>query len=122
MVSGVYIGQAAVAQQISFDITPPGVTVDVSSTPGKISAQTGKDSADFYLTSDEDFQAYQIRKVPADDSTVTEGTLIESGGGGTASSPIPLNVTAAELAAASLGEGQHRIKVFVQDIAGNWSV
>lgn len=123
MVAGVYVGESAVAVQpvIDIDITPPGVTVDATSTPGTISAQTGKDTADFYLTSDEDFQAYEIREVTDESSTRASGTLIESGGGGTASSPVALNITAAELAAASVGDGQHRFKVFVQDMAGNWS-
>ncbi len=123
MYGGFAYGQVAYASALSlgFDVVPPGITIDISSTATKISSVTGKNESSFTLTSDENFQAYKIKAVPDGSSPHTAGTLIESGGSGTAGVPKAVDVTASELSAASLGEGTHVIKVFVQDAAGNWS-
>lgn len=122
MLGGSYLGQAALGEFPFVDVTPPGVTLDLSTTATKISTVTGKNESAFSLTVDEDYLAYKIKVVPDGSSPHTAGTLVESGGSGSAGSPVSLNVTASELSAAGLGgEATYVVKVFVQDLSGNWS-
>lgn len=119
-VGGAYLAQTPVGGLGLFDFTPPGVTLDLSTTATRISSVTGKNEAAFTLTSDEAFLAYEIKAVPSSGSPRTSGTLIESGSGAAAGIPVTLDVTSSELLAV-LGEGSYVIKVFVQDTSGNWS-
>jgi hypothetical protein len=45
-----------------------------------------------------------------------------SGASGTSSTVVNCKIYGADLATASAGDGDKIIKVFVQDVAGNWSV
>lgn len=104
------------------DTTAPLPNITVNPSRSKISSQAGVSTSAFTFTVDEAHQAYQLRVVPAETSPVTLGTLIESGGSGLAGVARAVDVTAAELQAAGLADGQHRVKVFAQDNAGNWSI
>lgn len=103
------------------DTTPPILDITVAPTRTKISAQTGVNVTTFTFTANEDYQGYQLRAVPADNSLVSAGTLIESGSGGSSGVARQVDVTSAELQAAGLS-GALRVKVFGQDAAGNWSI
>lgn len=104
------------------DITAPTVTIISGPTRSKIGPVVGRDSFDFVYSSDEDFQAYQVRVVSSSTDTVAMGTLVESGGSGDADTQYTLTVTDDELFAASASDGSKTVKVFVQDLAGNWSI
>lgn len=106
----------------SGDTTPPTPTITVGASKSRISRVAGQDVTTFTFTVDEDFQAYQLRIVPGGSSPVTAGTLIESGAGGTAGAGKAVDVTDAELEAAGGVAGDSIIKVFAQDLAGNWSL
>lgn len=103
------------------DTTPPVTNISSGPSRTKISAQTGFDSTDISYTVDEACQAWKVKVVPATNSTHDQGTQIEAGGAVAAGGTINVNITNAELAAASAGDGAKIVKMFVQDNAGNWS-
>lgn len=98
-------------------------TVDITVTPSvtRVSRVVGKDITTFSFESPTRFVAYQLRAVPASDSLVSTGQLLESGGDGDAEEQIDVNVTDDELVDAGLSDGTHRVKVFVQDYSSQWS-
>lgn len=105
----------------SSDTTSPVVTV-VSVSKTKISRISPQDFTDVQFSADENFVEYQIRVVPANDSLVTAGTLIESGlMSGNSGTQYTKTITDDELVAASSPDGSKIIKIFVKDAAGNWS-
>lgn len=105
----------------SVDTTAPGTNITVGASKSRISRVAGQDVTTFTFTVDEDYQAYQLRVVPSGASPVTAGALLESGSGGTAGAGRAVDVTDAELEAAGGTTGDSIIKVFAQDLAGNWS-
>lgn len=104
----------------TLDVIPPTPTVGLP-TRTKISRVTGRDSTSFDWSSNEDFQAYQVRLVPLATSLVGAGTLLVSGGSGSTGQVITTTITDDEMVAAGAAEGTSIVKVFVQDNAGNWS-
>jgi hypothetical protein len=96
-------------------------TINSGPSVTKISQVAGKNVATFTFVADEDYDAYELRVVPSDTSPHTAGTLIESGGPGYLGATRDLDVTDDELVAASGGEGANVVKVFLQDLSGNWS-
>jgi hypothetical protein len=100
------------------DTTPP-VTLFVSETQTRVSAVTGFTTTDVTWSADEDCQAWQIRDVTgAPGQTEADGVLVASGG------PIAANaqqVTTISSASLSAGEGAKTLKLFAQDLAGNWT-
>lgn len=103
------------------DTTPPLVSITSGPTRSRISRVVGIDSTDVQFVANEDVQAWQIRVVPSSGSPSTAGTLIESGGALSSGASQSSNITDDELIAASGGEGTFIVKVFAQDLAGNWS-
>lgn len=107
------------------DTTPPIPDI-ISVTATKISRVPGKDALEINWQADEAFQAYQIRVVPDASSPVTAGTLVEEDqnplSGGDASTVYTATVTDDEVVNADPAEGSKIIKIFTQDLAGNWSV
>ena len=118
---GVYIGYVEPAA----DTTPPTPNIVVGPDVTRISDETGKDQVTFEWESDEDFQSYQIRSVPTAGSDHTTGSLIEENvtpaSGGTAGTNYSATITDDEITAVDPGDEIKIIKVFVRDIAGNWS-
>lgn len=122
---------AIISDSITLDTTLPVVTVGTPST-SKISKVDGFRAATNTFQSDSEFDEYQVRVVPSTGSTVTAGTLIPTTNGSVNTSgaaggyPAVTNTTVtidgADLEAASAGDGTKIIKVFVRDVAGNWSV
>jgi hypothetical protein len=104
------------------DITPP-ISALVSETLTKVSAVVGFNSTDVAWSANEAIQAWQFRVVTNTADPVTAGTLIKQATGVSiaANTNQTTTITEAELAAASPAQGSKIIKLFVQDIAGNWS-
>lgn len=104
----------------------PGMPLDtpeITALPNlsRISRVAGKDSTSLGFTTDFEYQAYQVRAVASEASTVETGTLIESGTGGVAGVEVPIVITDDELVNAGVGDGTHLLKVFTQLIDGRWS-
>lgn len=101
--------------------TPPVVTVISAGAP-KVSAVSGKNAITVTFTVSEDFRAYEVRVVPGSTSLHTAGTLAASGAGtGLGGDVQSVTVSEAALAAAGAAEGNNMVKIFAQDLAGNWS-
>jgi hypothetical protein len=103
---------------LSADTTPP-VTVFVSETKTRISAVSGFNSTDVTWSVDEACQAWQIREVAnATDLIGAAGQLVASGGAVPASTNQVTNIASSALSA---GDGTRLLKIFAQDLAGNWT-
>ncbi len=121
---------AAVTDSITLDTAVPVVTVtgpDVSA----VSAVAGFCTAAFSFSADSAFTQYKIKAVPASSSLHSAGAAVGTVNGSTnmagtgsfpANTPIACTINGADLAAASPGDGVKILKVFVLDVAGNWSV
>lgn len=121
---------AAVSATITLDTSVPAVTIigpDVS----RISKTAPKNVATFSFTSDVAFTEYKIKVVPSKSSLHDAGTLIGTANSSTnmnatgtfkASTAISCKVYGKDLEAASSGDGEKIIKVFVKNAHGTWSV
>lgn len=126
----VYNETAVTSTSITLDTSVPAVTIigpDVS----RISKTSPKDVATFSFTSDVAFTEYKIKVVPSKSSLHDAGTLIGTVNGSTnmsatgtfkASTAISCKVYGKDLEAASSGDGEKIIKVFVKNAHGTWSV
>lgn len=100
------------------DVRPP-VTLFVSETVQTVSLQAGFTTTQVTWSADEDCQAWQIRDVTgAAGQTVADGVLVASGGAITANAQ---QVTSVAGGALSAGDGAKTLKLFAQDLAGNWT-
>lgn len=95
---------------------PTVVSVDVT----KISRVAGKDIAAVDFTTDEAFVEYEVRVVPNGSSPRGAGSQLETAIVASRTSHS-ISITDDELVAASGIEGTNVLKVFVKDVAGNWS-
>lgn len=121
---------AAASATITLDTSVPAVTIigpDVS----RISKTAPKNVATFSFTSDVTFTEYKIKVVPSKSSLHDAGTLIGTANGSTnmtatgtfkASTAISCKIYGKDLEAASSGDGEKIIKVFVKNAHGTWSV
>lgn len=121
---------AAASATITLDTSVPAVTIigpDVS----RISKTAPKNVATFSFTSDVAFTEYKIKVVPSKSSLHDAGTLIGMDNGsanlrGTGTfkknTAISCKVYGKDLEAASSGDGEKIIKVFVKNAHGTWSV
>jgi hypothetical protein len=120
----VYACYAEVNLVSESDTTPPTPNI-VSVDRTSISGVSGFDAAIVTWTSSEAFQHYKLKVVSSGLDVHTAGTLIEQdqnpAAGGTAGTEYASTITEAELIAASPAEGAKIVKLFVQDLAGNWS-
>jgi hypothetical protein len=110
-------GSVDVVTQVAGDTTPP-VTLFVSETKTRVSAITGFTTTDVTWSADEDCQAWEIRDVTGTGQTVADGVLVASGG---AISAGVEQITTIASSALSAGEGAKTLKLFAQDLAGNWT-
>lgn len=129
----VYNESAQASDSITLDTTRPTVKItgpDVS----KISKITGKNQCSFSFnvtsTQEATFAEYKVKVVSsvgaAHDTGVQIGTSSGStnmSGSGSFPKATPVNcvINGADLEAASSGDGSKIVKVFVRDLAGNWS-
>lgn len=120
---------AAVSDTITLDTTTPVVITSAPDVP-RISKIAGKDTATFTFQSDSPFEEFKVKVVPATNSAETAGVQIpttngSSGVSGSAGYAANTNrtvtVKGADLEAASAGDGQKTIKVFVRESSGTWS-
>ena len=121
---------AAASATITLDTSVPAVTIigpDVS----RISKTAPKNVATFSFTSDVAFTEYKIKVVPSKSSLHDAGTLIGTANGSTnmtatgtfkASTAISCKIYGKDLEAASSGDGEKIIKVFVKNAHGTCSV
>lgn len=126
----VYNETSVTSTSITLDTSVPAVTIigpDVS----RISKTSPKDVATFSFTSDVAFTEYKIKVVPSKSSLHDAGTLIGTANGSTnmtatgtfkASTAISCKIYGKDLEAASSGDGEKIIKVFVKNAHGTWSV
>lgn len=126
----VYNETAAATATITLDTSVPAVTIigpDVS----KISKTSPKDVATFSFTSNTAFTEYKIKVVPSNSSLHDAGVQIGTANGSTnmnatgtfkVSTAISCKVYGKDLEAASSGDGEKIIKVFVKNAHGTWSV
>lgn len=126
----VYNVSSQCSDSIILDSTLPVVTIsgpDVT----KVSKITGKDVCSFSFQCDSVFKQYAVKVVSSYGAAYNTGTQIGTTNGSTnmngtggnyaASTPINCTIDGADLEVASSGDGTKIIKVFVQDLAGNWS-
>lgn len=125
----VYNESPEITASITLDTSVPTVTItgpDVS----VVSKVAGKNTCSFSFQSNVDFVAYKVKVVPATSSINTAGTEIGTTNGSTnmsasgtftATTPIQCTVNGTDLEIASTGDGTKIVKVFVQNVAGNWS-
>lgn len=126
----VYNETVAASATITLDTSVPAVTIigpDVS----KISKTSPKDVATFSFTSNTAFTEYKIKVVPSNSSLHDAGVQIGTANGSTnmsatgtfkAITAISCKVYGKDLEAASSGDGEKIIKVFVKNTVGTWSV
>lgn len=126
---------------ITLDTTAPTVTITAGPTttaggvPPKLSKVGGWDDAGVTWSPDSDIQAYKIKVVPSTGADHTQGTTIPTAAGSTnvnvasdgsvkvaAASAVTSHIRGTDLESAAAGDGNKQLKIFVQDMAGNWSV
>ena len=115
---------------ITLDTTLPVPDITVAASPTKISKQATADTCTFSFQSDVAIQAWKVKVVPAANSLHNAGTTIPVAGGSqnttggalAATTNQGVTIKGADLESASAGDGTKIVKVFVQDLAGNWSV
>lgn len=115
---------------ITVDTTAPVITISAGPDATRISKVAGKDVSVVQWSSDSALQAYKVKVVPSTSSLENAGTVIPAAGGSTnvaggavaAGTTITTSIHGADLESASAGDGAKIVKVFGQDLAGNWSV
>lgn len=119
-----------VTKEIILDTAVPVVTI-TGPDKSKISKVENFNVAAISFTCDVDFVEYKVKVVPATTSLQDAGVVIGTTNGstnmsGTGEYPdakaIDCTINGADLEAASAGDGEKIIKVFVRNAAGTWSV
>lgn len=128
----VYNESAAVSSSITLNTGTPTVTItgpDVA----RISKKTGKNLSSFSFISNVDIIAWKVMVVESSDALndtgtniqipITNGSINMTGSTKTnAGDSISCTINGTDLETASSGDGTKIIKVFVQNVAGTWSV
>ena len=121
---------AVVTKEIILDTAVPVVTI-TGPDKSKISKVENFNVAAISFTCDVDFVEYKVKVVPATTSLQDAGVVIGTANGstnmsGTGEYPdaeaINCTINGADLEAASAGDGEKIVKVFVRNAAGTWSV
>jgi hypothetical protein len=126
----VYNESSQASASVTVDSTLPTPSIQTGPDTTRISLQTGKDTCIFTWNCPEDIQAYKVKVVPATDSPHGAGVQIPTTGGSTnvagdavtASTTITTTLKGVDIKAADNPDGDKIIKLFVQDLSGNWSV
>lgn len=114
---------------ITLDTTAPVPNVTAGPAPAVISKQVGFRTSAFTVVPNSDIVAWEARVVvnatdargagtliPQTNGSVTQGGAVASGAN------INGSIDGRDLETASPGDAQKRVKIFMQDAAGNWSV
>lgn len=125
----VWNSSATATDQIVLDTIAPVVTISAGPDAAKVSKIAGKDTANFTWSADSDFDTYVVRVVPNSSSDHNAGSAILGAAGSTniaggahaAAEAIATAIKGTDLEVASAGDGAKTVKVFVRDLAGNWS-
>lgn len=121
---------ASASAQITLDSTLATVTI-TGPDKSKVSKVSGYNVINFSFTASEAFVEYKVCVVAATGAIHSAGTVIGTTGGSnntsgtgsfSADTAINVSIYGSDLEAASSGDGTKIIKVFVKDVAGNWSV
>lgn len=116
---------------ITLDTAVPVVNKVSGPTPARISDKDGHDTSNLSWGISEDIQAYKVKLVPDASTPHDQGVQIPDAGGSAnvqggakvAGGNTLTVIKGADLkAAAGNVDGDHSVKVFVQDLAGLWSV
>lgn len=128
----VYNETSQLSDSITLDTTAPVVTITNGPDVSRISKVSGRDTVTFTWESDTQFDEYKIKVVSSSADLHTDGTLIATSNGSTnlsgsagnyaATTGVTSTIKGADLEAASAGDGEKVVKIFVMDDAGNWSV
>lgn len=121
---------AELSDSIELDTTVPIITISSGPEPTKESKVEGKRTIAFKFQSDSKLKAWKVKIVPSEGSANTAGTLIAETNGSTNMSGTTLEketnkegtIDGRDLAVAVGADGEYIVKVFGQDLAGNWSV
>lgn len=121
----------AVSDSIIVNTAAPVPSVTAGPTPNRISKVEGFRISSLTWQADDAFDEYKVKVVPATNSTHTAGTQLLTTNGSTnvagaaggypATTGIATTIDGRDLEAASAGDGDKIVKVFVRDTAGNWS-
>jgi hypothetical protein len=114
---------------ITLDTTAPVATVSVAPSPTKISKIATFDTSTFQFQADVAIQAWKVKVVGSTGAAENTGTTIPTTAGSTnvtggalaATTNQTVTIKGTDLETASAGDGAKIVKVFVQDLAGNWS-
>lgn len=115
---------------ITLDTTSPVPTISVTFSPLKISKVATFDVSTGSFQADTAIQAWKVKVVPSTGTIHSAGAQIPTTAGSTdvtggalaATTNQSVSITGTDLESASAGDGAKIVKVFVQDLAGNWSV
>lgn len=115
---------------ITLDTTAPVATITSAFSPTTISKIATFDTSTGQFQADVAIQAWKVKVVPATSSIHSAGTQIPTTAGSSnvtgtslaATTNQTVSIKGADLETASAGDGTKIVKVFVQDLAGNWSV
>lgn len=126
----VYNESSEVTDTIILDTSMPVGTI-VGPDVSIISEKAGKGTLAFSFQVNEAFVEYKVKVVGAPGAAHDTGTLIPMAAGSTnmsavgvfpAGTPINSQIKGTDLKAASAGDSQKCVKLFVKDTSGNWSV
>jgi hypothetical protein len=120
---------AELSDSIELDTTSPIITISSGPEPTKVSKISGKRTVTFKFQSDSKLKAWKVKVVPSSASTESAGTLIGVTNGSTNMTGTTLEketneectIDGRDLAEAAGPDGEYTVKVFGQDLAGNWS-
>lgn len=120
---------SSASKSITLDTTVPVSTISVAASPTKISKLATFDTCTFSFQADVAIQAWKVKVVPSGGSTESAGTTIPTtagsanttGGALAATTNQSVTIKGTDLETASSGDGAKIVKVFTQDLAGNWS-
>lgn len=125
------------SDSIVVDTTAPTITISSGPTPARISDKATKDTSSITWAPDSNIQAYKVKVVSGTGSLESTGTQIPTTAGSTnvssgtpgsgtqivaAGAAVTTTIKGTDLKTASSADGDKNIKIFVQDLAGNWSV
>lgn len=114
---------------ITLDTAVPVITITSGPDVTKISKVSGKRVVTFAWQSNEAIQAWEVEVVSTSGSARGSGTVLlttngstnVSGGSVAATTNTTTTIDGRDLDVASAGDGTKVVKVFGQDLAGNWS-
>lgn len=121
---------AVLADTITLDTSIPTANITVGPDATRVSTVAGKRTVNFSFQSDVAADAWKVKVVPATNSTESQGTQIGVTNGSTgvtggvlaAATNQSVSLDARDIQAASAGDGDKIIKIFVREVGtGLWS-